>query len=206
MSLILMYILNMIGYMLVALPVIVIIRLILIKKTKKRTNFVNEALLVFFIMYVIGLASQTIIPQWSMGIITDTGEFYFDLYLSNSIATLNLIPFHTLSQYFFESNANVDSWHSVSLLNVTANMFLFSPLGFFIPLLWKRWSSLKKIFFFGFSTTCIIEFIQYFIGRSSDIDDVILNTIGVLIGYLIFLLCKKIFIHKKSKRLIHIKP
>ena len=38
------------------------------------------------------------------------------------------------------------------------------------------------------SVTCLIEFIQYFIGRSSDIDDILLNTFGTVIGYVVLLI------------------
>lgn len=104
----------------------------------------NEILMLIFVLYLVGLASQTIIPRWDIGIVSDTGEFFFNVHLANEISQVNLIPFHTLYQYIFETNTNVDSWNSVSLLNISANLLLFSPLGFLVPLIWKRWDSFKK--------------------------------------------------------------
>ena len=45
----------------------------------------------------------------------------------------------------------------------------------------------------GFLCSCSIEFIQFFIGRSTDIDDVILNTTGALLGYLLYVLVRAVF-------------
>lgn len=190
MGLIRMYMENMIMYMIVAIPFYVIGRLIFIKVKQRQVKIIRELVMAGFTVYMIGLASQTIIPQWSAGILSDTGEFYFDVYISNEMAGVNWVPFHTISDYFSQSNGSVDNWSGVSFLNLTGNVFLFSPIGFFLPLIWERWQSFRKILLVGFGTTCFIEFVQLFIGRSSDIDDVLLNTIGVLIGYGAFLLMK----------------
>jgi len=69
------------------------------------------------------------------------------------------------------------------------NIGMFLPLGFFPALLWRRprwWKSLL----IGFSASVTIEFVQFFIGRSTDIDDVILNTTGALLGYWLYCLGK----------------
>ena len=51
----------------------------------------------------------------------------------------------------------------------------------------------------GFFTSCAIEFTQFFIGRSTDIDDVILNTAGALAGYWLFWLVWALFPNALSK-------
>ena len=70
-------------------------------------------------------------------------------------------------------------------------MLMFVPLGFLLPVVFKNFRSTFKttllVFLFSFS----IEVIQYFIGRSADIDDLILNTLGGIIGYGIFILFNK---------------
>ena len=57
------------------------------------------------------------------------------------------------------------------------------------------------IAFIIFLSTIGIETIQYFMGRSTDIDDVIMNFIGGVLGYFIFKICYKIF--KKNTKYIH---
>ena len=196
MRLILTYLSNMLTYIIVALPIYLICRLIFIKRTKKQVKVFNEILLTIFILYIIGLASQTIVPYWNMGIYSDTGKFYFNIRLTNSISEINLIPFKTLYEYLFVNNTSVSSWSSVSILNIFANTLLFIPLGLLTPLIWEKYDSFYKILTLGLISTCLIEFIQIFIGRSTDIDDVILNTIGVIIGYTIF----KLFKNKQLKK------
>lgn len=192
MGLIQMYIEKMLIHMLVAIPFYVVGRVLFIKIKKVAVQPIRELMMAGFTIYMIGLASQTIIPQWSMGIWADTGKFYFEVYRVNESAGVNLMPLNTIFNYAFQTNGQVGNWGAVSLLNLTGNVFLFSPIGFFLPLIWRRWQSFHKILWIGFWTTCFIEFVQYFIGRSSDIDDILLNTIGVLVGYGAFVLLKKI--------------
>ncbi|WP_154974368.1 VanZ family protein [Priestia megaterium] len=188
MGLIILYVEDMLGYILAALTFYVGFRFIFLKKKRKITSFKEELILGVFVLYLIGLASQTIVPNWNAGIVTDTGEPFFDIYFTNELSHVNILPFHTLYEYFFQTNTNVDEWNSVSLLNLTANVMLFSPLGFFVALIWRKYHSIKKVTILGLSVTCLIEFIQYFIGRSSDIDDVLLNTFGTVIGYVVLLI------------------
>lgn len=200
MGLIQMYIEKMLIHMLIAIPFYVIGRLIFIKMKKVKVKPMRELIMAGFTVYMIGLASQTIIPQWDMGVWSDTGEFYFEVYRVNESAGVNWIPLHTIFDYAFQTNAQVMDWGMVSLLNLAGNVFLFSPIGFFLPMIWKRWQSFYKILWIGLGTTCFIEFIQFFIGRSSDIDDVLLNTIGVLIGYWAGLLVQGIGIEPVARK------
>lgn len=190
MDLIRMYMENMIVYMLVAIPFYVIGRLIFIKMKQKQVKMIREIIMAGFTVYMIALASQTIIPQWNAGISPDTGKFYLDVYMSNEMAGVNWTPFSTITNYDFQTNERVADWGTVSLLNLAGNVFLFSPIGFFLPVIWQKWRSFRKVLWVAIGTTCFIEFVQFFIGRSSDIDDVLLNTIGVLFGYGVFLLLK----------------
>lgn len=179
-------------HMILALPFYIIVRMVFVKWRKRRVNSSREVLLVVFTLYVIGLASQTIIPHWQASIVTRAGVFDFSFQMTNELASVNLIPFQTLHLYFTLVNDYIDDWGSVSLINLIGNVILFSPIGFFVPYLWKTFRSFKRIILVGLSATVLIETIQYFIGRSSDIDDVLLNTFGVMIGYgLYFLFWKR---------------
>ena len=66
---------------------------------------------------------------------------------------------------------------------LAANVALFVPLGVFLPILSERirwW----QVIVIGFSATCVIELVQPVFGRTGDIDDVITNTVGTVIGCL----------------------
>src|SRR5699024_5460153 len=135
--------------MIAALPFYIIFRIIYLKRKQKQMKVVHEAILAIFTIYIIALTSQTIMPQWDLGRMSDTGKFYFDVNITNDLAKVNLIPFKTLYQYLFQTNTNVDSWSIVSLLNITGNILLFSPIGFVVPLFWAQWRSFKKMLLLG---------------------------------------------------------
>jgi glycopeptide antibiotics resistance protein len=60
------------------------------------------------------------------------------------------------------------------------------PLGFLLPLLFFKFNSLKKVFLVSVVVSVCIELLQFILSVGSlDIDDVILNTIGGILGYLI---------------------
>ena len=61
------------------------------------------------------------------------------------------------------------------------NVIMFFPIGFFCMLLW-RGDCVKRILLTGFLTALGIEIIQLSVGRTFDIDDILLNTLGVLLG------------------------
>ena len=103
----------------------------------------------------------------------------------NSTHTLNIIPFN---------------WNEIGIYQFVVekipNILLFIPFGFFIPAVYKSKRNIWKTMLIVFLTTFGIEFLQYFMGRSADIDDVITNFIGGLIGYTIFYGCNKLFAKK----------
>ena len=82
----------------------------------------------------------------------------------------NFIPF----RYMFSDG-------TTSILNV----LLFIPLGFFLPFLWKKFSSFWYTVLFGFCASALIEILQIFTLRATDINDLITNTFGTVLGYLL---------------------
>ena len=97
---------------------------------------------------------------------------------------LNLRPFVYLFDYPTMKEA---------LLNLIGNTAMFIPLGVVWPAVFNKLDSQKKIISAGFGVSLAIEFLQlFFYDRATDIDDLILNTLGFLIGYGIYLLVKKL--------------
>lgn len=66
------------------------------------------------------------------------------------------------------------------------NVVLFLPLGFSIPLVWKRVDRAFTIGAMGFSFSLAIELSQLLNHRATDIDDLILNTLGALLGFALY--------------------
>ena len=81
---------------------------------------------------------------------------------------INLKPF----QYMFSD-----------LRSTVPNVFLFLPLGCFLPILWTDFRSVWKVVFVGFLTSLTIELLQIFTYRATDVNDLMTNTLGTLLGY-----------------------
>lgn len=69
-----------------------------------------------------------------------------------------------------------------SLTQLLGNTALFAPWGFFLPLLWRRFRHPWAVMLMCLGLTCCIEFTQLFIGRTVDVDDLILNFAGSMSG------------------------
>ncbi|MCM1049119.1 MAG: VanZ family protein [Clostridiales bacterium] len=82
------------------------------------------------------------------------------------------------------------------IVNTLLNILLFIPFGFLVPAIWKERRSLKKVALMGFGLSLIIETLQIFTFRLTDIDDLIFNTLGAVLGYYIWL----IFLHFVPKK------
>ena len=112
---------------------------------------------------------------------TTAAAFLFSLYLSIVYAmaglpnvtyvrfqpNFNFIPF----QYFFTDHT--------SLLNV----LLFVPLGVFLPILRTKFKKFLPTVLFGLLMSMFIEVFQIFTFRATDINDLITNTVGTILGY-----------------------
>ena len=72
---------------------------------------------------------------------------------------------------------------AVGMKNTILNIILFIPMGFFVPAVWKNFRSFKTMFFMGLAVSLGIELLQIFTFRLTDIDDLITNTAGTVLGY-----------------------
>ena len=85
------------------------------------------------------------------------------------------------------------------LLNVIGNTAMFIPSGIVLPIIYKRLNSFLKVIGVGALISLCIEILQLpFFERTSDIDDLLLNTLGAGIGYLIYTLVHKLIMRKQA--------
>jgi len=75
---------------------------------------------------------------------------------------------------------------------VLGNVLLYLPLGLLFPLAW-RGASWWRIAAAGLAVSLVTELIQPVFGRSFDLDDLIANLLGTLLGYLLFVLVRLVF-------------
>lgn len=103
--------------------------------------------------------------------------------------SFNFVPF----LYFFSD--------VTSLLNV----FLFVPLGFFLPVLRSKFRKFWPTLAFGFLMSVFIEVSQIFTHRATDVNDLITNTFGTIIGYfcgwLLLKVCPKLKLAEETNEL-----
>ena len=79
------------------------------------------------------------------------------------------------------------------LRSTLLNIALFLPLGIGLPLLWKQYDSFCKTVFWESTISLCIEIAQLFTYRTTDINDLITNVTGTILGYLVF----KLFLSKR---------
>ena len=138
-----------------------------------KSEAVREAAMCLFWMYCGGMAVITLVPEPSWVLFALRGDEalmpYFDL--GGLSYRISLVPFSQLD----------------SLFNIAGNIVMFLPFGFFAALLWRKFNW-KRAFALGLGITCCIECWQIFLGRYFDIDDIILNTLGVFCGWLLWVM------------------
>lgn len=110
---------------------------------------------------------------------------------TTEMRTLNLIPFSFVSDF-----TNPDNTVDVVLKNVLGNFALFIPLGMLLPIFFKKLKTGKTVLI-GFFVSLAFEIIQYLVGcGSSDIDDLLLNTLGSAFGAILYF---KLFSHSGNR-------
>ena len=97
----------------------------------------------------------------------------------------NLTLFQEIGRYYYQG-ANTGNWN-LFRFNVLGNILVFVPLGVFLPKLFQRFRKLTSVLLFSLELSLAIEVTQLFTKIGSfDVDDLLLNTIGGVLGYLIY--------------------
>lgn len=112
------------------------------------------------------------------------------------LGTANFIPFKTIKMYIkYADKLN-------SFENLAGNILAFVPFGFLLPLVRKKESNLADIFANAMILVVGIEVFQLFSAFGAfDVDDIILNCLGAVIGYFVYNRCYRLFpvLHKFSQ-------
>jgi len=138
--------------------IIISMRIVWIFKEKKEVIFYKEILGLCFIVYVMCL-------------------FYVVTFQDVSWSTSNFIPFKEMFRYQIGSK--------LFFKNVLGNMIMFMPYGFFVSYFLKL-KKTSSIFWLSILTSVTIETTQLQIGRVFDVDDIILNIFGALLGFVVY--------------------
>lgn len=129
-----------------------------------KRNLIN----VLFLGSILFIIRLTMFPESSLGIGEEKGS-------------INLVPFYTMRDLLLHRP------FGEFIINTIGNIILFIPFGFFLSIKFKKIDGLPKSFLVGMMFSISIEIVQLFVpNRWTDIDDVILNTLGTGIGYIVF--------------------
>lgn len=149
--------------MIIIITVIAIsIRLAYLFTRHKRISIFQEILSLIFILYILCLYHVVTFQDINYGV-------------------SNLVPFKEIFRY--------DIGSAKFYKNVIGNIVMFIPYGYFV----SHYLKSKKMYLpalITLITSSTIEIVQRHSGRVFDIDDIILNLVGGILGYLIYFICK----------------
>ncbi len=154
--------------LIIFIVVITTVRISYIRTANEKVVIHNEILNLLFIIYVLLLFELLTGTENSLG------------------SGINYIPFKEIMRYKFGSK--------MFIYNVFGNILIFIPFGYFI----SRYIKPKKVWpiiMDALITSVTVETVQLKIGRSFDIDDVMLNIIGAILGYFIYIALDAIYKH-----------
>ena len=165
--------------------IIIITMIVQIKKSKdiqEKSKIRNFWLKALFIIYCLLLITILFLNnEYRMG-----GFQNISTFSREHLETSNFIPFATIIGYVSGMVSN-DINTGIVIINLVTNLLLFAPMGFFIPMLFQdKIKNTKQFLIIIIILTFLVEIIQFITYRgSTDIDDIILNTIGASIVYIL---------------------
>ena len=108
----------------------------------------------------------------------------------------NFIPWHTVGNYWdvlTRPDYYIQKWEAASIyryraqvavVNILGNVAMFVPYGVFLPTTWPGLQRAWKAIPVGLLTITVVEICQLFTLRGRcDVDDVLLNMVGIILGY-----------------------
>ena len=150
--------------MVMGVVIAVLLRVTYLITERKKIVFHEELFKLCFMIYILCL-------------------FYVVTFQDVSWSSHNFVPFKEILRYDFGTG--------IFYKNIFGNMLLFLPYGIFIAKYVKT-EKISVVLILSFITSLSIEVVQFLIGRVFDIDDILLNIVGCLIGFLLYRWFKKI--------------
>lgn len=139
-------------------------------ENKNRVHILGKLL---FLAYIVFLLYFLIFSEWY----GRSGEM--DTY------RYNLVLFQEIQRFW--NHREQLGW--IAYANLVGNVVIFIPFGFFMPMA-SRYRSFLLTTFYSFGFSLLVELFQLVTKVGSfDVDDLLLNTVGGMIGFIIFAMC-----------------
>lgn len=146
-------------------------------KAETRKKVGKKAIRIIFVLYLIVLAYFLFFSE-RYGRAGGQGDYHY-----------NLVPFKEIKR-FIHYRSQI-GWEYF-VVNIFGNVLAFAPFGFFLPIVSSQNRSFLSVALYSFEFSLCVELIQLsFQVGTFDVDDLIMNTLGGILGYLIFLTQKK---------------
>ena len=147
--------------------IVVSMRIVHIIKNHPKVYLYKDLMVLGFVIYILCL-------------------FHVVTFQDVSWSTSNYIPFKEMFRYEFGTD--------LFFKNVIGNMIMFLPFGFFVSY-FLNLDKIRYVFILSLVSSFSIETTQMVIGRVFDVDDIMLNIIGGILGYFIYRILFKIKEH-----------
>ena len=146
----------------------------------EQTRKIRDTLKVVFFVYL-SILIKLVVFKYPTEQLKEISQFWSSRVVLEGLDSANFTLFRTIKMY-------IRYWGRLnSFENLFGNIFLFSPLGFFLPFLHKKSRDWWALLGYSFLLVCGIEIFQLITAFGAfDVDDILLNCIGSLIGYLGF--------------------
>lgn len=128
-----------------------------------------------FVVYIVGSGVLLLKPQLG------------------ALGTYSFIPFSTIRAQFTGNlpPLGYDDAIKVGRMNLFFNLLVFAPFGLLLPMRYDKGKKWYTVFTITAVTAILVELIQYCVGRTADVDDVLLRVLGGMLGFCSYCVCNK---------------
>lgn len=154
------------------------------EQTKKVFNWVARLL---FYIYIILLSYFLFLSEHYGRAVTTEGYRY------------NLVLFKEIKRFI--EYRELLGFESV-MVNILGNVLAFAPFGFLLPMINRRFHNFFRVLFYSFFFSLAVEVLQLILKVGIfDVDDLFLNTMGSIIGFISHAICSGFYrkLHKKTR-------
>lgn len=145
------------------------------KETKRSIRFLGRML---FIIYLLALIYFLFLA-----------EGYGRRAFQDQDYRYNLVLFREIGRFWRHRHA---VGFLAAFLNLAGNVIGFLPFGFILPVMHRNLKRFRLVVLLGFAFSFCVETVQLVCKVGCfDVDDILLNTVGAALGYVLFLICDK---------------
>lgn len=165
------------------LPVLFVVA---VMQVRRRSSFLRTLAALTLGVYVVALVAATLFP------FPTQAHYITDMRAIGYGPLINVVPLRTVREALAIGS-------STAVLQVVGNALMLSPFAILLPMLQSRLAKWGRTILICFAVSCAIELVQLSVSlamgidyKSFDLDDILLNTVGSVLGFGVFLLGRRI--------------